>query len=81
MGFLSGQVEVRKHLSGEVIHQTKMEEDSAIANIFFYDYRSNGQNQVIIVTTSGLIKGFTLTQNLKQYDLSQDAAAKEDSEQ
>ena len=35
---------------------------------------------MIIVTTNGLIKGYTLTNNIKKFDLSQDAAAKEDSD-
>jgi len=42
VGFQSGSLEVRKHSSGEVIHNTAIEGGGAITKIFFYDYRMNG---------------------------------------
>jgi hypothetical protein len=64
---------VRKALSGEIIHSIKAGEgDGAIAKVFYYDYRMNGDNQVIAVTTTGLIKGYSLAAN-KTVDLSNDA--------
>ena len=43
VGFMSGAIEIREHLSGKLIHQTKIEESGAISNIFYYDYRMQGQ--------------------------------------
>jgi hypothetical protein len=43
IGFESGQLEVRTHISGEMIFTTKIEDAGAIGKIFFYDYRMNGQ--------------------------------------
>lgn len=48
--------------------------------IFFYDYRMNGQKQVVVVTEKGIIQGFSLTKNINKYDLSNDAEAKAASE-
>ena len=69
VGFQSGQIEVRQS-TGEIVHTTKVEGNGAIAKIFFYDYRMSGQKQVIVVTTTGRIQGYQVTQNLKQYDMS-----------
>lgn len=33
----------------------------------------NGQKQVIVVTTKGVIQGYSVTKNLEQYDLAADA--------
>lgn len=41
VGFESGQIEVRKHLSGEIVHTAKLEKGT-IAKIFYYDYRTSG---------------------------------------
>lgn len=80
IGFSSGQVEVRKHKSGEIVHTVNIEDAGAIAKVFYYDYRMAGEKQVVVVTTSGIIKGFSVTTNLKQYDITQDADSKEASE-
>jgi len=77
---MSGSVEVREHLSGQLVCQTKIENTGSISKIFYYDYRMSGQPQVIVVTEQGLIQGYTLTQNAKQYDLTEDAEANEASE-
>jgi len=65
VGFLSGAIEVREHLSGKVIYQTKVEESGGISNLFYYDYRMSGQPQVVIVTLNGIIQGYNMTKNIK----------------
>lgn len=42
VGFESGQLEVRTHISGEMVYSTKVENAGSIGRIFFYDYRMNG---------------------------------------
>lgn len=73
VGFQSGNLEVRKDKTGEIIYTTKVGEgDSQISKIFFYDYRMQGQKQVIAVLANGLVKGFSISSN-KSVDLSNDA--------
>lgn len=80
VGFQSGVIEVRKAFSGEIVHSLKVSDgEGAIAKIFFYDYRMNGSAQVVAVTSTGLIKGYSLTSK-KTVDLSNDAEQKEASE-
>lgn len=55
IGFANGKIEVREHLSGKVIHETKIEGSGHISNIFFYDYRMSGQPQIIAITAKGII--------------------------
>ena len=64
-GFMSGAIEVREHLSGQVLQQTKIEDSGCISDIFFYDYRMSGEPQIVIVTQKGIIQGYTLTKNAK----------------
>ena len=42
LGFESGQIEVRSHISGENVFTRKIEGAGSVAKIFFYDYRMNG---------------------------------------
>lgn len=73
VGFQSGNLEVRKDRSGEIVYTTKVGEgDTPISKIFFYDYRMQGQKQVIAVLADGLVKGFSISSN-KSVDLSNDA--------
>jgi hypothetical protein len=37
LGFASGNIEARKHRTGELLHKTSM--SSTIAQLMFYDYR------------------------------------------
>jgi len=80
IGFESGQIEVRKHL-GEVVFQTRIPDSGAISQLFFYDYRMSGSSQVIAVTSKGIIQGYQLTPNLKQFNQTDDAEKQEVSEQ
>ena len=64
-GYMSGAIEVREHLTGKVLFTTKLDDQGSISNIFFYDYRMQGSNQVIVVTEQGLIQGYTVTKNAK----------------
>ena len=65
IGFNSKQVEVRKHKSGEIVHTVNVDDTGVIAKVFYYDYRMAGEKQVVVVTTSGVIKGYSVTTNLK----------------
>jgi hypothetical protein len=40
MGFASGNIEARKHSTGELLHKTSM--PNSIAQLFFFDYRQEG---------------------------------------
>jgi len=38
--------------------------DKPIANLFYYDFRMNGNKQLIAVDSSGRVKGFTVSASL-----------------
>lgn len=80
VGFQSGALEVRKDISGDILHQTKIEDAGQIAKIFYYDYRMNGQKQVVVVTTTGKIQGFSLTTDASETKVGHDEQSKEASE-
>ena len=72
VGFQSGQIEVRKHLAGDIAFTTKIDNAGSIAKIFYYDYRMSGQKQIVIVTTTGFIQGYNITFDLKSFDITHD---------
>lgn len=75
VGFQSGVVEVRKDKSGDIVCSMKVGDGDAIAKIFYYDYRMSGTKQIVVVTSTGIIKGFSLSAN-KTVDYSNDAEIK-----
>lgn len=79
VGFQSGVVEVRKDKSGDIVSSLKVGDGDPIAKILYYDYRMSGNKQVVVVTSTGIIKGFTLSAN-KTVDYSNDADIKQASE-
>ena len=82
IGFQSGKIEVRRSLTGEVCYASDQLKASggAIAKIFFYDYRMAGKPQVVVVTSKGLIHGYTLQRSTKQFDIADDAEARQAAE-
>jgi Bardet-Biedl syndrome 2 protein len=65
VGFESGQIEVRKHTSGDIIFTTIIDNSGYISKLFYFDYRMSGAKQVIAVTSKGFIQGYSVNQNLK----------------
>ena len=65
IGFQSGSIEARKHRTGEILHKTSL--PSAISQLFYYDYRMEGQPQVIAVDAEGEVKGMNITRNVRQF--------------
>ena len=63
VGFSSGQIEARKHRTGDLVHSTKM--SSSIVELFYHDYRQEGIPQVIAVDAEGDVKGLSLTRNVR----------------
>ena len=65
LGFASGNIEARKHRTGELLHKTSM--SSTIAQLIFYDYRQEGIPQVIAVDVQGEVKGMSITRQVRQF--------------
>ena len=74
VGFDNGTIEIRKHRTGELLHSVKAG-DKPIQKLFYYDYRlsgeksSSGGKQLIAVDSEGNVKGFTVSANIKQFEL------------
>ena len=74
IGFDNGTIEVRKHRSGELVHQVSVnkaggkESDFYIAKLFYADYRREGKKQLIAVCKNGSIQGFTVSTSVRQFE-------------
>lgn len=74
VGFENGLVEIRTHRTGELLHSVKCG-DKPIQKLFFYDYRqtgavgSNSGKQLIAVDSEGNVRGFTVSANIKAFEL------------
>ena len=74
IGFDNGTIEIRKHRTGELLHSVKAG-NHQIQKLFYYDYRlsgeksSSGGKQLIAVDSEGNVKGFTVSANIKQFEL------------
>lgn len=81
VGFDNGTIEIRKHRTGELLHSVKAG-DKPIQKLFYYDYRlsgeksSSGGKQLIAVDSEGNVKGFTVSANIKQFELQVQSEAK-----
>lgn len=73
IGYQSGKFEVRNSTTGDVTYKANM--SSTVSKIMYEDYRLEGFPQVIVCNTDGDIKGFNLTLNVADYELT-DAAQK-----
>ena len=65
IGFDNGTIEVRKHRSGDLICSVKLAKqenghDNPVVKLFYYDYRMQGNKQVVAVGRNGLIQGYTV---------------------
>ena len=80
VGFQSGTLEVRKAQTGDIVFTTKLEGSGSVAKVFFYDYRMSGSKQVVVVTTTGKIIGYTIQSQSQQTQVSHDHVSKEASE-
>ena len=49
VGFEDGTIEVRKHRKGTLVHSVTLQSNAAVAKVFYYDYRNNGNKQLIAV--------------------------------
>ena len=61
VGFADGSFEVKQHAKGSDIYTEKFE--TTISKIMYYDYRLEGQKQIICANEEGDVKGFTITAN------------------
>lgn len=74
VGFENGLVEIRTHRTGELLHSVKCG-DKPIQKLFFYDYRQTGGSnqsagkQVIAIDSDGNVRGFTVSANIKAFQL------------
>ena len=53
IGFDDGNLEVRKHRQGTLVHTVSMTGSTPIQQIAYYDYRNNGNNQLIAIGKNG----------------------------
>ena len=74
IGFDNGTIEVRKHRSGDLVHQVQLnkangkESDYYIAKLFYTDYRREGKKQLIAVCKNGSIQGFTVSASIREFE-------------
>lgn len=67
VGFSSGLIEVRKHRTGDLVHESRM--PTSIVQLFYHDYRQDGSPQVIAVDSEGDVKGLSLSRNVRQFQV------------
>eukprot|EP00606_Chrysophyceae_sp_TOSAG23-5_P001562 GSChrysophyteH2.ASY1.ANO1.604.1 assembled CDS len=73
-GWSNGTFTVRRYNNGEVIYKEQL--DSVVAGIVSGDYRLDGNQQVIIVTESGNIRGYAVSDPNKLKPLTERGVAK-----
>ena len=69
MGFDNGEIEVRKHRTGDLVHQQKMPSGKPVSKLMYYDYRQQAgkQKQLVAVDGEGNVKGFTVSASIEQF--------------
>lgn len=60
-GWTNGKVEMRRQTDGHLVCKDKM--DSTIAGSFVCDFRKNGRNELVVVSSEGQVKGYTTLDN------------------
>ena len=73
-GWSNGTFTVRRYNNGEVIYKEQL--DSTVAGIVSGDYRLDGNKQVVIVTESGNIRGYSVSDPNKLQPLTERGVAK-----
>jgi len=63
VGWSNGRVEVRNYVSGEVLYKTTL--NASVAKILKGDYRMDGTQQIIVVTTDGYVRGYSFNYELR----------------
>lgn len=65
VGFDNGTIEVRKHRTGELLCEVQLArqdngQENPVVKLFYYDYRMQGNKQIVAVGRNGLIQGYTV---------------------
>ena len=72
IGFDNGEIEVRNHKKGELVNKVRLSKMAngkypAVSKLFYYDYRMQGQRQVIAVGQDGSVVGFSVSESNKDF--------------